>query len=213
MPRSLIISTVLIATVALAFFMFSSKKSSAPQSSEKIAAHSTDDPAHNDDHVHTAALEIEPENKQDAVMLLSPYAVATAPNQKNGAAFGILVNATDRDLTVVDIHGDVSQRVEIHEVAMDDGIMKMRKLNALTIPANGESVLEPGGNHIMFMGLKEPLTAQSELSLSLQFMDGTQQEILIPVTPAGQKPSSESMDHHDHNHDHDHGAHGHMDHE
>ena len=54
-------------------------------------------------------------------------------------------------------------RVEIHEMAMQDGVMRMRALpDGLEIPAGGQVELQPGGYHVMFMQLREPL-AEGEL--------------------------------------------------
>ncbi|WP_374436122.1 copper chaperone PCu(A)C [Inhella sp.] len=59
-------------------------------------------------------------------------------------------------------------RVEIHEMRMDDGVMKMREVPALELPAGQMVTLKPGGYHLMLMGLKQPLKAGDTLPLTLQ---------------------------------------------
>ncbi|MBH9578248.1 copper chaperone PCu(A)C [Inhella proteolytica] len=59
-------------------------------------------------------------------------------------------------------------RVEIHEMRMDDGVMKMREVPALELPAGQAVTLKPGGYHLMLMGLKQPLKAGDTLPLTLQ---------------------------------------------
>ena len=143
--------------------------------------------------LHSAYAEDKETHSDDSwqpLQLTTPYAFATSDLQKNGAAFATITNTTNQMITIVDAHSEIAGRTEIHEMAMDEGIMKMRKLPQLQIPAKTDSLLEPGGNHIMFMELKEPLVAGSEISVSLEFADGVQQEITIPVVPAGQKPEA-----------------------
>ncbi len=58
-------------------------------------------------------------------------------------------------------------RVEIHEMRMEEGVMKMRELPALELPAGQTVTLKPGGHHLMLMGLKQALKAGDTLALSL----------------------------------------------
>lgn len=59
-------------------------------------------------------------------------------------------------------------RVEIHEMRMDGGVMKMREMPALDLPAGQTVALKPGGYHLMLMELKQPLKAGDSLALSLR---------------------------------------------
>lgn len=89
-----------------------------------------------------------------------------------------LVNETGHDLTLVSGKSDIAPMVEVHEVV--DGIMR-KKEGGLTIKAGETAVLKPGGNHVMLMGMKSPLTAGSEIKLTLIFDDGSEMEITAPV--------------------------------
>jgi copper(I)-binding protein len=65
---------------------------------------------------------------------------------------------------------DFAAGVSVHEMTKDNGVMRMRELTAgLEIPANGEIVLSPGGYHIMFTGLKQPLEKGQSIKASLTF--------------------------------------------
>jgi|GEM_PF-454861 Uncharacterized protein conserved in bacteria len=88
------------------------------------------------------------------------------------AAFGIIVNDTDTDVTVVDVRTTVSP-VELHEMVMKDGAMVMQpKAGGITIRAGTRHVLEPGGDHLMLTDLSQPVRAGDELAFTLTLADG-----------------------------------------
>lgn len=76
---------------------------------------------------------------------------------------------------------EVANVVEVHEMANVDGVMQMRPLSdGLTIPAGGSAILEPGGYHIMLMGLREDLTNGKTYDLTLHFEKAG--DVTVPVT-------------------------------
>lgn len=117
------------------------------------------------------------------------------------AAFAVLHNDGDQDVTVVGATSDLSP-VELHEMATDDsGAMVMRqKEGGLTIPAGGEHALEPGGDHLMLMELSAPVQAGAEYDVTLELSDGSTLVVTAPArTFAGAKESYD--DGHDEGHD------------
>ncbi|KUI18615.1 hypothetical protein AU193_18480 [Mycobacterium sp. GA-1285] len=91
----------------------------------------------------------------------------------------VLTNAGHHDARIVAARSDVAGRVEVHEVAADAGTRTMRpKEGGLVIPAGGSHALAPGGDHLMLMDLKEPLLTGSEVTLTVEFDDGS----TLPVT-------------------------------
>ncbi|MBE1489332.1 copper chaperone PCu(A)C [Plantactinospora soyae] len=106
----------------------------------------------------------------------SPFTVrdpwVKAADKGMTAAFGTLVNDGDTDLTIVGVSTPVSP-MEIHEMAMKDGMMVMQpKAGGLTIRAKSSHVLEPGGDHLMMLDLGGPVRAGDELTFTLSFSDG-----------------------------------------
>lgn len=99
------------------------------------------------------------------------------------AAFGTLVNNGTEDITVVSASSPASAEVELHETVADEsGAMIMRpREGGFTIPAGGTLALEPGGSHIMLMGLNGPIKAGEEVSLTLVFADGSTYDIVAPA--------------------------------
>jgi copper(I)-binding protein len=106
-----------------------------------------------------------------------PRIRATAPGQTVSGAFMALVNnsATAYVLTAVDFSG--AGTVEIHETSMNEGRMRMRKLNRIDIPANGSAELKPGSYHIMLIGLQKDLEDGTVETLTLTFSDGSQKTV------------------------------------
>ena len=85
-------------------------------------------------------------------------------------AFATIENHTDQDVTLVGGSAEIANMVEVHEVIMMDGEMKMQAKDGGILIKAGESVtLEPGGLHVMLMGLKEAILEGDEVTLTLDF--------------------------------------------
>lgn len=98
------------------------------------------------------------------------------PGDMTGGYF-VLRNRGERDYRIVAAEAPISRVVELHEHAHVDGVMRMRQVEGLEIPAGGELVLEQGGLHLMFIGLHAPLTAGDWIPVILEFEDGETMEI------------------------------------
>jgi periplasmic copper chaperone A len=100
----------------------------------------------------------------------SPWTRATPGGAKiAGGYLKITNNGTAAD-RFVGAKSDVSDRIEIHEMSMSDGVMKMRPLpNGLEIKPGETVELKSGGYHLMFMDLKQPLKQGDTLKATLQF--------------------------------------------
>jgi copper(I)-binding protein len=94
---------------------------------------------------------------------------ATAPGAQVGAAYLTLDTDGHAD-RLISIESAVAERVEIHEMRHEDGVMKMRRLGPpLVLEADTPLVLEPGGLHLMLIGLKQPLVAGEHYRLTFEF--------------------------------------------
>ena len=128
------------------------------------------------------------------------WARATVQGQQATGAFMTLTATQATQLVAVST--PVAGVAEIHEMKMDAGVMKMRALPALNLPAQQAVELKPGGFHLMLMDLKAPLSKDASVALTLTFRDAkgvqSQQQISVPVTTG--MPASGA---------HEHGAHKH----
>ena len=108
------------------------------------------------------------------------YVTAKPADKNMTSVFGTLHNTTDKDITITEVKGDIDgAKYELHEVN-DDG--EMQQISSLTIPAGEDSVLEPGGNHIMIMEVSDEIAAGDALSFTLVDEGGNEYKLEnVPV--------------------------------
>lgn len=117
----------------------------------------------------------------ESITVIDPYVRAVAPGQTVSAAFMQLDNGSAEALSVVNATSTVSKVVELHSHVHEGGMMKMRRIDNIDVPANGKAVLEPGGLHIMLIGLHDELQLDQKVSITLEFSDGSSKTIEAPV--------------------------------
>ena len=122
--------------------------------------------------------------KVGSLTLQHPWSRATAG--KVGGGFVEIVNAGKTPDTLVSASSPAADKVEIHTMTMDNGIMRMRPLpNGITVPAGTTASLKPGANHIMLIGLKVPLVQGSQVPLTLNFAKAGPVKVQLKVEAAG----------------------------
>jgi copper(I)-binding protein len=99
------------------------------------------------------------------VAVSEPWVRGTVPGQRSSGAFMTLISATDERL--VEARSPVAGVVEIHEMAMDGNVMRMRPVSSIELPANKPVTLAPGGYHVMLMELTQSLKAGDSVPLTL----------------------------------------------
>lgn len=111
------------------------------------------------------------------------YAIAASPTATTGAAFMVLHNHGDIDDRLVATSSPVAQKVEFHTHREDAaGVMRMIHVEeGYDLPAQSELVFERGGNHVMFMGLKEGFEDGKTVPLTLIFEKSGEVMIEVPV--------------------------------
>jgi periplasmic copper chaperone A len=90
---------------------------------------------------------------------------------------------------LISASSDVSKSVELHSHVDDKGVMRMRKVDAIDVPASGVTELKPGGFHVMFIGLKEPLKEGARFPVTLKFERAGEVKVEFKVEPAGKDMS------------------------
>ncbi|TDP61497.1 copper chaperone PCu(A)C [Roseateles toxinivorans] len=103
------------------------------------------------------------------VAVKDPWVRATVAQQKATGAFMQLTAAKDTRLVAVST--TLTPMAEVHEMAMDNNVMKMRQIPALDLPAGKAVELKPGGYHLMLMDLKQQVKAGDTVPLTLVFED------------------------------------------
>ena len=87
--------------------------------------------------------------------------------------FGDITNSGEQDVTIISAENTASRSTELHEMAMVDGAMVMQpKAGGVVLPAGATTVLEPGGDHIMAMGLTSAVMPGDEVRVTLTLSNG-----------------------------------------
>lgn len=127
------------------------------------------------------------EAAEDAlVKVQAAWTKATPPGAKVGSGYLVLQNTGERDDRLLRIEALFAERIEIHSISVDNGLMQMRPLDApLVIPNREEIRLEPGGLHLMMIGLKEPLREGTKVQVTFHFERSGALVVDLPVAKSG----------------------------
>ncbi len=119
----------------------------------------------------------------------NPWVRGTVPQQKATGLFAQITSASGGKL--VSVSSPVAGAAEIHEMSMADGVMRMRALAALELPAGKTVELKPGGYHVMLLDLKQQVKAGQTVPVTLviEEKDGRREliEVKAPVQALGAK--------------------------
>lgn len=120
------------------------------------------------------------------VKVEAAWARPTVAGQQSGGGFLTLTSPTaDR---LLGGSTTVAERFELHSMTMQGDVMQMRQVPTIELPAGRAVKLEPGGLHVMFIGLKQPLAAGSKLPVTLKFEKAGEVKVEFEVAaraPAG----------------------------
>ncbi|WP_179300239.1 copper chaperone PCu(A)C [Pseudothioclava arenosa] len=128
--------------------------------------------------LHTARAEGAPLEISGGFLRASPGAA------KIGAGFVTIRSKGEAD-RLIGFRSPACARPELHTHVMDNGMMRMRQVEAIEVPAGGEAVLEPGGLHLMFIDLTAPLAEGDNVPVTLIFEKAGEIEVSLPVKSAG----------------------------
>ena len=104
-------------------------------------------------------------------------------SQKITAAYMVIENHGQADVALKGASSSAADVIELHKMELTDGLMKMRKIESINVPAGGKVELKPGGYHLMVIGLRQPLKEGDTVSMTLEFSNDLRQSIDIPVKP------------------------------
>jgi copper(I)-binding protein len=116
----------------------------------------------------------------------SPWTRATPGGAKIAGGYLRITNSGSSADRFVGAKSEPTDHVEIHEMSMSDGVMKMRPLpNGLEIKPGETVELKSGGYHLMFMDIKQPLKAGDTFKATLQFEKAGPLEVNFQVNALG----------------------------
>jgi hypothetical protein len=120
-----------------------------------------------------------------SLRISNPFARATPPGARVAGAFMTIRNQGTEADRLVSASSPVAGLVEIHEMAMDGGMMKMRALKGIDLKPGATVELQPGGFHIMLEDLKLPLKQGDQIPMQLTFEKAGVVEVKVHVEAMG----------------------------
>ncbi len=131
-----------------------------------------------------------------SIIIEDPWSRATPPGATVAAGYVGVVNIAEAGDRLVGAKSDVAERVEIHSMKIENGIVRMRQLSGgLEIGGRSAVTLKPGGYHLMFIGLKKPLRKGQDFNVTLTFARAGKIDVLFRTGGVGGKSPYPSKDH------------------
>lgn len=120
-------------------------------------------------------------NQAENIEVKNPFVREVPPTAMATAAFMTLENHSGHAIKLVKADSNAAKLTQLHTHIHANGMMKMRQVPNITLPANGEVALKPGSYHIMLINLSKPLKQGDKVKLTLTFEDGSHKTISAPV--------------------------------
>ncbi len=117
----------------------------------------------------------------DVVAIMNAWIREAHPEAATNAGYMTLVNSGTEELTLTHLDSPAFDKVELHEMTMHSGLMKMRQLAEMVVPAGGLVRFAPGGRHLMLHGPHQHLEAGQTVELILTFRCGRKQRVTVKV--------------------------------
>jgi copper(I)-binding protein len=131
----------------------------------------------------------------DQVTVVDSYVRMAPPGAKATGAFMVVKNAGDKDTQLVSAASPAASVTELHNHINDAGVMRMRQVKEIAVPAKGEAKLQPGGYHVMLIDMKAPLKEGDHVVITLGFADGSKKEVHATVKKPMAEMPMKGMDH------------------
>ncbi|MBR1120670.1 copper chaperone PCu(A)C [Bradyrhizobium lablabi] len=139
------------------------------------------------------------EVKAGDLVISQAWSRATPGGAKIGGGYLTIDNKGNAPDRLVSVAGDVAGKIEIHEMAMNNGVMTMRPLDkGLPIEPGKTVKLAPGGYHLMLMDLKNPLKQGDKVPLTLEFEKAGKVNVALDVQGVGAQAPAAGGDHSGH---------------
>ncbi len=131
--------------------------------------------------------------RADEITVTGAYARLTPTG--SGGAFMVIHNHASTADRLIAISTEVARKVELHETKMDEGVMRMRPVEAIELPAKGMAALRSGGPHVMLFGVPKEHEAGDSIDLTLHFERAGNMTVSVEILPPGGAPASMSPGH------------------
>lgn len=134
------------------------------------------------------------EYKLGALEIIHPWARASIGKARSGAAYLAIANNGTTPDRLIGVQTPAAKKAHLHESVMENGVMKMRPVEGIDIAPGDAAVLEPGGFHIMLMGLKAPLVEGTRFPMTLVFEKAGRIAVEVAVQKAAAMKAGHGAD-------------------
>ena len=117
---------------------------------------------------------------QQGIEVREPW-MRPAAQGENGAVYFVIHNRGSAADTLTGVSSNVAEAVEMHESSMSGDVMQMQQLDSVPLEGSSETIFEPGGLHIMLVGLKKDLKIGDEIEITLYFENYEDLNVTVPV--------------------------------
>ena len=128
--------------------------------------------------------------KTGMITVMDPWARGTP---RSAGAFMTIHNMGAAD-ELVGAKADIAKKTQVHQTVSEDGIMKMKHVHGVPLPAKGMATLKPGSYHVMMMGLNKPMKPGQSFPLTLVFKQAGEVTIQVGIMKMG-ATGGHKMDH------------------
>lgn len=115
----------------------------------------------------------------------------TSTQGMNSAVYFVIENHNAEADELIGAASDAAEAVEVHESRMEGDVMTMNRAESVVLEPSVKVTFEPGGYHVMLIGLRQDLKAGDEIEVTLQFRDSPDITIKAPVREAAGMQSME----------------------
>ncbi|MEG8219922.1 copper chaperone PCu(A)C [Sphingomonas sp. HH69] len=98
--------------------------------------------------------------------------VRLSPNKESPSAGYFVAHGGDAGVQIRGVLTAYAVRVEMHESVTDKGVMTMKPIDSVDVPAKGEVAFAPGGKHLMLWGINDAAINQGKMELTFLMSDG-----------------------------------------
>lgn len=131
------------------------------------------------------------------IVAAQAWARPTVAGQPAGGGFVRLINQGKQDDRLIAASSPVAQRMEIHHMVIENNVMRMREVQGGVAIKAGETLeLKPGGLHVMFLDLKQPLQRDSKVPVTLEFEKAGKVNVEFVVQPRAPEADGGHASHH-----------------
>ena len=136
--------------------------------------------------------------KKNTIEIEHPYIIKPFSGAKSAAAYLIIRNHDDEEFNLLQVTTTIG-RAMLHETTTtDEGVVKMEHLVRVNIPEGDELIMQPGGIHVMIMGISRPLIVGEKIPAKLNFSNDLEMDIEFTVQEHKKRSDVQTQSKHEH---------------